>query len=77
MFGRNLDKLITNSALKAMYRVKHHPKRLKLKRRSSELQGLSCRNNRSSGVYIYAFICIQYLKHTQLLWRLQGAQKYA
>ena len=36
MFGRNFDKLKTNSALKAVCRVK---------RRSPELQGLSCRNN--------------------------------
>ena len=126
MFGLNFDKLKTNSALKAVYRVKHLFKWLKIKCRSSELQGLSCRNNivtaccssagratgvcpafapalmqrragalpataqrpqqaviwykanvfgtvlarpacfwRFSGVYIYAFICVQYFKHTQ------------
>ena len=41
MFGRNFDKLKLNSALKAVYRVKHHLKRLKMKCRSSELQRLS------------------------------------
>ena len=46
MFGRNFDKLETNSALKAVYRVKHHLKWLKIKCRFSELQGLSCRNNK-------------------------------
>ena len=131
MLGRNIAKLKTNSALKAVYRVKHHLKWLKIKCRSSELQGLSCRNNivtaccwsagrttgvcpafvssahaaqgrcvardcpvpstgshviqskriwrwynvvlarptccwRSSGVYIHAFICVQYFKHTWL-----------
>ena len=131
MFRRNFDKIKTNSALKTVYRVKHHLKLLKIKCRSFELQGLSCRNNivtacctnagraagvcptfassvhaaqgrrvardcpapstgchviqskciwrwynvvlarptccwRSSGVYIYAFICVQYFKHTQL-----------
>ena len=129
MFARNFDKLKTNSALKAVYRVKHHLKWLKIKCRSPELQGLSCRNNIvtaccssagrtagvcpafssaaaqgrrvardcpahstgshviqskciwrcydivlarptscwwSSGEYIYAFICIQFFKHTQL-----------
>ena len=45
MFGHNIDKLKTNSALKAVYRVKHYLKWLKIKCRSSELQGLSCRNN--------------------------------
>ena len=29
MFGRNFDKLKTNSALKAVYRVKHHLEWLK------------------------------------------------
>ena len=45
MFGRNFDKLKTNSALEAVYRVKHHRKWLKIKCRSPELRGLSCRNN--------------------------------
>ena len=45
MFGRNFDKLKTNSALKAVYRVKQHHELLKLKCRSPELQGLSSRNN--------------------------------
>ena len=45
MFGRNFDKLITNSALKAVYHVKHHLKQCKIKWRFSELHGLSCRNN--------------------------------
>ena len=45
MFGSNFDKLKTNSALKAVYRVKHDLKWLKMKCRSPELQGLSCRNN--------------------------------
>ena len=45
MFGPNLDKLKTNSALKAVYRVKHHLKLLKIKCRFSVLQRLSCRNN--------------------------------
>ena len=126
MFVRSFNKIKTNSALEAVYRVQHHLKWLKIKCRSSELQGLSCRNNivtpccssagrtscvcferscsaeqarcprlpgalngqpcdtkqtysalikrcsnaptccwRSSGVYLYAFICVQYFKHTQ------------
>ena len=34
MFGGDPDKLLTNSAFKAVYRVKHHLKLLKLKCRS-------------------------------------------
>ena len=45
MFGRNFDKLKTNSALKAVYRVKHHLNWLQIKCHSSGLQKLSCRNN--------------------------------
>ena len=140
MFERNFDKLKTNSALKAVYRVKQHLKWLKSKCCFSRLQGLSCRNNivaaccssagrpagvcqafassahaaqvrrvvrdcpapstgchviqskcilrwynvvlvrpmcfwRSSGVYIYAFIYVQYFKHTPSSFRDYTAHK--
>ena len=45
MFGRNFEKLKTNSALNAVYRVKHNLKWLKIKWRGLVLQGLTCRNN--------------------------------
>ena len=45
MFGLNFDKLKTNVALKAVYQVKNHLKRLQIKCRSSEFQELCCRNN--------------------------------
>ena len=130
MFVSNFDKLKTNSALKAVYHVKHHLKWLKINCWFPELQGLSFRNNmvtaccstagrtagvcptfasiaqrscsagqvrcpllpgalnghpcdtkriwrwynvvlarpmcfwRSSGEYIYAFICVQYFENT-------------